>query len=253
VTIPPQRGIVYGPVRSRRLGRSLGINLLPAGRKVCTFDCVYCQYGWTDRGAIAAMTSGDWPGADVVLGAVEAALARLSDDPPAYLTFSGNGEPTLHPRFGAIVAGVKELRDCLAPRARTAVLSNSSRVGSPGVRAALAALDQRIMKLDAGTEEGFQRVSRPVDGLTLASVVEGLRALEDVTIQTLLVAGPDGNLEPREIEAWLKCIAAIRPVAVQLYTLDRGTPSDRIEAAGEEELRAVGERVKALGPVVSVV
>ncbi|HVP14308.1 MAG TPA: radical SAM protein [Terriglobales bacterium] len=252
MTIAPQRGIVYGPVRSRRLGRSLGINLLPAGRKVCTFDCVYCQYGWSDAGALASMRPDEWPRVEEVLGAVEAALVRLAEDPPAYLTFSGNGEPTLHPRFGEILTGVKELRDRLAPRARTAVLSNSSRVGDASVRKALAALDRRIMKLDAGTEEGFRRVSRPLDGLTLADVVAGLSALEEVTIQTLLIAGPDGNLEPGEIEAWLARIAAIRPSVVQLYTLDRGAPSDRIEAAGEEQLESAAERLKKAGVAARV-
>jgi wyosine [tRNA(Phe)-imidazoG37] synthetase (radical SAM superfamily) len=244
--LSPQRGIVYGPVRSRRLGRSLGINLLPAGRKVCNFDCVYCQYGWTDPAQLAATTAADYPDVEAVLRAVEVALEQLPE-PPAFLTFSGNGEPTLHPRFSEMIAGVTALRDRLAPRARTAVLSNSSRVAEPAVREALAALDQRIMKLDAGTEAGFRRTNRPLGGLTLETVVEGLRLLAEVTLQTLLVGGPDGNLEVREMDAWLDRVATIRPRAVQLYTLDRAAPSDGIEPATREQLHAVEERLGALG------
>jgi len=244
--LSPQRGIVYGPVRSRRLGRSLGINLLPAGRKVCNFDCAYCQYGWTDPAQLAATTVADYPDVEAVLRAVAAALEGLAE-PPAYLTFSGNGEPTLHPRFGEIVTSVNALRDRLAPGARTALLSNSSRVAEPAVREALAALDQRIMKLDAGTEAGFRRINGPLGGLTLETVVEGLRLLADVTLQTLLVDGPDGNLEARELDAWLARVATIRPRAVQLYTLDRAAPSDGIEPATREQLHAIGGRLGALG------
>jgi len=249
--LSPQRGIVYGPVRSRRLGRSLGINLLPAGRKVCNFDCAYCQYGWTDPAQLAAMTAAGYPDMEAVVRAVAAALEGLAE-PPAYLTFSGNGEPTLHARFGEIVTGVKALRDRLAPEARTAVLSNSSRVAEPAVREVLAALDQRIMKLDAGTEDGFRRINRPLGGLTLETVVEGLRRLVDVTLQTLLVAGPGGNLNVGEMDAWLDRVAAIRPRAVQLYTLDRAAPSDRIGPATGEQLRAVGERLGAFGVAAQV-
>jgi len=244
--LSPQRGITYGPVHSRRLGRSLGINILPAGRKVCNFDCRYCQYGWTDPRFLASMKESDFPAVADVLDAVASTLKTLFE-PPAYLTFSGNGEPTLHPRFGEIVEGVARLRDALAPRARTAILSNSSRVTDAGVRKALARLDVRIMKLDAGTEECFQRYNRPVEGLTLEAVVEGLRALPGTTIQTLLTAGPVGNLDEKETAAWLERVDAIRPRAVQLYTLDRGAPCEQLVAATRDELTAVGVRVEALG------
>ncbi len=251
MTIPPQRGITYGPVRSRRLGRSLGINLLPPGRKVCNFDCRYCQYGWTDPALLEGLGAADLPPAGQVLDAVAAALEELAE-PPAWITVSGNGEATLHPEFGAIVEGVRGLRDRLAPAARTAILSNASRAGDPGVRAALARLDARIMKLDSGTEAGFRRYNGPLGGLTLDEVVAGLRALADVTLQTLLTTGPDGNLAPRELDAWLACVAAVRPRLVQLYTLDRGAPSDRIAPATPAELESVRGRVAALGVAAEV-
>jgi len=244
--LSPQRGITYGPVNSRRLGRSLGINVLPAGRKVCNFDCRYCQYGWTDRERAAATAACDFPSVREVLEAVAGTLATLPE-PPAYLTFSGHGEPTLHPRFGALVDGVTDLRDRLAPSARTAILSNSSRVGDPAVRAALTRLDARIMKLDAGTEACFRRYSGAPAGLALDAVVAGLRLLPDTTLQTLLTAGPAGNLEAAELDAWLERVIAIRPRVVQLYTLDRDAPSTEITGATRAQLEDVRARLGALG------
>jgi wyosine [tRNA(Phe)-imidazoG37] synthetase (radical SAM superfamily) len=244
--LEPKRGITYGPVRSRRLGRSLGINILPAGRKLCNFDCRYCQYGWTDRALFAAATAETFPTAGDVLAAVALALEVLPE-PPAYLTFSGNGEPTLHPRFGELVEGVRELRDRLAPTARTAILSNSTRVTDPTVRAALARLDVRIMKLDVGTEAGLRTYNGATAGITLEAITDGLRALPDVTIESLFTAGPAGNLAPAEVDAWLGRVAAIRPRVVQLYSLDRGAPCAELTRAPREELEAVGARLAALG------
>jgi wyosine [tRNA(Phe)-imidazoG37] synthetase (radical SAM superfamily) len=242
----PQRGIVYGPVRSRRLGASLGINVLPAGRKVCSFDCVYCQYGWTDAAQLDAPARGELPAVESVLEAVEAALRALAT-PPAYLTFSGNGEATLHQQFGALVDGVTRLRDAWAPSARTAILSNATRVTDPAVRAALARLDEPILKLDAGTDATLRRFNRPLVPLTVHDVVAGLRLLPRVTIQSLFCGGPDGNLAAGDIASWLDAVESIRPVAVQIYSLDRGFPSDRIEAAPPEALAALCAAVTARG------
>jgi wyosine [tRNA(Phe)-imidazoG37] synthetase (radical SAM superfamily) len=246
-----QRGITYGPVLSRRLGRSLGINLLPAKRKVCNFNCRYCQYGWTDPSLLAATTAADFPTVAEVLDAVAVTLGALAA-PPAYLTFSGNGEPTLHPLFGELVDGITGLRDRLAPRARTAILSNASRAVEPEIRQALSRLDARIMKLDAGTEAGFRRYNDPVGGLTLAAVVEGLRALPDTTLQTLLTSGPSGNLDAAELDAWLELVVSIRPRAVQLYTLDRGAPCEQLVPATREQLAGVRARLGALGVAAEV-
>lgn len=245
--LPLQRGIVYGPVKSRRLGRSLGINVLPTGKKVCNFDCRYCQYGWTDRAAIASMTEAGYPGVSEILDAVADAL-RKQPEPPQYVTFSGNGEPTLHPRFGEIVDGINALRDRHAPGASTAILSNSSRAMRPEVREALLRLDVRIMKLDCGTERRFARLNRPVDGLSLEAVTEGLCALPGTTLQTLLVGGTYGNLgDDAEIEAWLARVGRIRPVRVQLYTLDRKAPDEDLVPATPQQLTLIRGRVRALG------
>jgi wyosine [tRNA(Phe)-imidazoG37] synthetase (radical SAM superfamily) len=242
--LTPKSTIVYGPVRSRRLGRSLGINLLPAGRKVCSFDCQYCQYGFAVP--MTQAPSRGFPAPAEVLATVETALAEQAEA-PAWLTFSGNGEPTLHPRFAEIVDGIIALRDRLAPQARTAILSNSTRLPDDGIRHALARLDARIMKLDVGTEAGLRRFSQAAASLSLESIVDGLARLADVTLQTLFAGGPSGNLDAAEVTAWLAAVARIRPRAVQLYTLDREAPNAGLTRARAEELQDIRRRLAAHG------
>jgi len=226
---------IYGPVSSRRLGRSLGVNVLPSGRKVCTFDCLYCQYGRfraIDTGETAAF---DFPGVDDILGALEQALKTL-DPPTSYITFSGNGEATLHPGFRELVEGVRELRDRWSPASKTAILSNSTTVNDPAVRRALAMLDVRIMKLDAGTEEMLAHYNRPPSSITLKETVEGLTELEDVTIQSLFTGGPKGNFAPEHVSAWVEQVGTIAPVFVQIYTLDRASPTKSLLPLDKSEL-----------------
>ena len=233
--LSPKSGIIYGPVASRRLGFSLGINLLPPDKKNCTFDCAYCQYGWTSR----APSDGDaFPAVDQVLAAVEAALTRPGVA-PAYLTLSGNGEPTTHPRFLDMVEGVRALRDRLLPEAKLAILSNSTRVAQPSVQRALALLDMRIMKLDAGTDAVFQRYCRPLEAVTLGQIVAGLAHLGAVTLQTLFSHGSGGNTDSEHIAAWVETVAALAPVGVQLYTLDRDWPSRDLAPVEPSFLHAI--------------
>lgn len=232
-----QAGIIYGPVQSRRLGRSLGINILPSQRKICTLDCLYCQYGLTNHKTVteAGRSGHDFPPVTGVLSAVEQAVRNLSQ-PAAYLTFSGNGEASLHPAFKEIAAGVIKIRDSFSPSSKTAILSNSTTVNDAVTREALAMLDVRIMKLDAGTEEIFTLYNRPARGITLAETAAGLAALENVTIQSLFTGGPQGNFSPGHLDAWIGQIKKISPVFVQLYTLDRRSPTASLIPAAKNEL-----------------
>jgi len=241
--LEPKSGCVYGPVRSRRLGRSLGINPLPAGRKTCTLDCQYCQYGWTPP--TPAPASAFPPPADV-LRAVEERLGTL-EEPPDYLTFSGNGEPTLHPRFPDLVDGVLGIRDRLAPRARVAILSNSTTAGDPEVRDALRRLDVRIMKLDAGRGETLRRFNQPRVGISVEDLVESLRALGGVTVQALFAGGRMGNAVEEDVEPWLEVVRRVRPVTVQVYSLDRDTPSRELLRLDAAALRAIADRLSERG------
>lgn len=246
-----QKEIIYGPVNSRRLGRSLGINILPAHRKICSFNCVYCQYGWTKNHVLRKKTSPDLPTVNAVKEALNKALKHLND-PPAYITFSGNGEPALHPDFSQIVEEVIVLRDRLSPESKTAILSNSTLVSDKSIRKALSRLDVRIMKLDCGTPDIFKRYNQPCPGVNLETITEGLSLLPDVDIQTLVSGGQAGNLDGQNTTAWIERLKHIQPLSVQLYTLDRGTPAKNLRLADREELEEIKVQVQKTGIRIGV-
>lgn len=258
--LEPKPGITYGPVNSRRLGASLGINLFPGAVKVCPFNCVYCQYGWTTERRVVAAARRSLPSADAVAKAVEETLRGLPS-PPSFLTFSGNGEPTLHPDFPEIVEAVRRVRDEWAPGARTAILSNSTLAGEEETRRALARLDARIMKLDCGTEVVFRLFNGPEEDCGLEAVTEGLAelALEaPITIQSLWAGGTAGNLpEPserrtEEVEAWVGRLKRIKPEFVQVYSLDRDTPAKNLRKLSRDELSFLASRARHAGIPASV-
>jgi len=241
-----KRGITYGPVQSRRLGRSLGINILPAGKKTCTLNCVYCQYGWTPYSSLDEMADVPWPSPEEVLHRVAQTLERTSP-PPAYITFSGNGEPTLHPEFPAIVEGVIDLRNRLSPGSKTAILTNSTVIDREEVRAALAKLDVRILKLDAGNTETYHNYNKPLCMRDLEQLVTLLQTLNDVTVQSLFTSGDAGNLDPLHVDDWILKVVRVSPVHVQLYTLDRPYPSKKISPASPQTLEEIRGRLEKHG------
>ena len=244
-TLKLQPGIIYGPVSSRRFGPSLGINLLPPDVKVCSFNCVYCHYGWTfmhtnDTSFIAD----SFPSIRSVERALEEALggALGDDEPPAVITFSGNGEPTLHPEFPSVVDVVLAVRDRLAPAVPVQALSNSTTLSRDDVVEALRRLDRRVMKLDAGNEELLAAVNRPLAGIDLGGIVEGLRRLGEVVVQSAFMAGTVDNSGEAAAGAWLRRLRKISPTEVQIYTMDRPTADsalERIETSRLEEIAAL--------------
>lgn len=238
-----QRDIIYGPVNSRRLGRSLGINVLPPGEKVCSLNCQYCQYGWTLHECLEGETKIKFPPVEKIISELEHTLSKINQ-PPAYLTFSGNGEPTIHPQFDKIVDKVIHLREKKAPFIKTAILSNSTTVNNKSIRETLARLDVRIMKLDAGNQKTFSKFNQPIYQIDLDSIINGLINLKNVTIQILFSKGPAGNSDLRHIEDWIKVIKKIDPVTVQLYTLDRPAPSNKIFALSSDELFQIQNQMK---------
>jgi wyosine [tRNA(Phe)-imidazoG37] synthetase (radical SAM superfamily) len=239
-----QKGIIYGPVDSRRLGRSLGINLSPTRYKVCSFNCVYCHYGWTKHLATdLSPYAADLPTVGAVEEALEKALREVSP-PPAYITFSGNGEPTLHPDFSEIVDRVIAVKQRSGSDAKLAILSNSTAVGDARVREALANLDVRIMKLDAGTEAAFQRINRPAPGVLLDEIVEGLKLLDDITLQSVFVDGEVTNTGKDDVEAWLKDVREIAPMSMQIYSLENAPAMSTLVGVPMERLREIREEVR---------
>jgi wyosine [tRNA(Phe)-imidazoG37] synthetase (radical SAM superfamily) len=236
-----QPDIIYGPILSRRLGRSLGINLLPANRKVCSFDCIYCQYGYTHDLLLNPIRS-MLPSVSDVLAAVEAALKkpRTID----YLTFSGNGEPTIHPDFPEIVRGVKEIKSKLRPEAKLAILSNSSRITEPEITAALRLLDAPMMKLDAGDDATFHTINHPVSRLKISDIVAGLKTLPNLMIQSVLIDGDISNVRGEAHEAWVKRIVELRPQVVHIYSTERPTAQSGIKCVSAEKLQFIARQLK---------
>lgn len=234
--------IIYGPVFSRRLGRSLGINLFPWGRKICSFDCVYCEHGVTDVLTLAPRLE-DFFSAEDVLAAVENTLQQSG--PLDCLTFSGNGEPTLHPQFRSIALAVRALRDRLQPNTRLAVFSNATTVHRPEIQQALALFDLPILKLDTGTEEALQAVNRPAAGVTLLTIVSGIKRIPHPVLQALFVQGRYDNSGSEEFAQWLELLKEIRPQAVQIYSLDRLPAEDGVEAVDRSRLEQMASEIRA--------
>jgi len=247
VTIPLQEGLVYGPVKSRRLGASLGVNILPEGRKVCNFNCPYCQYGWTPpdpKGAAAVEET--WPSAESVAAAVQ--LALTTGGVVDRITLAGNGEPTLHPDFPAVVELLRKVRDRYARHARLAILSNSSTVSDPDVVRGLLRMDERYMKLDAGDAETLRQMNAtpvPID-----RIVSGLAALKGVILQSLFTRDADGRIDnttPVALTHWLAAVRRVQPRAVHVYSIDRAPAWKPLQRIPRGELDAIADRVRAEG------
>lgn len=248
---------IFGPIHSRRLGTSLGINLSPADGKVCSFDCLYCEAGFNAQGPGKA----GLPARDDVcrllgekLEAMHAAGEKLD-----VITYSGNGEPTMHPDFEGIVDDTIALRDKWFPYAKVSVLSNATRLGRPDVERALRRVDNNILKLDSALTPTLRQIDRPVSSaFTAETAIEDIsRFAGQCTVQTMLVTGEYGgqrvdNTTPAEIEALLDAYHRIGPRDVMLYSIDRKTPAERLCKVSREEIERVAERVRALGIPVSV-
>lgn len=239
--------LIYGPLISRRLGRSLGVNLLGTGTKCCSFNCRYCQCGWTTRPILQATDSlADFPSGEKVVAALEIRLQQLRREqiPIDVITFSGNGEPTLHPELTAIVKAVSAVRDIYVPRAKLAILSNSSTVHRPEVRDALQGVELKLMKLDAGSETLMRRINLPAKGLDFASMLRGLAKLDGVLLQTIFVWGRVANTAPLAIREWADRVAEIRPLGVQIYTLDRVPADPSLTPVTKVVLEAIARYVR---------
>lgn len=241
---------IFGPIHSRRLGVSLGINLTPDDGKVCTFDCLYCEAGFNAQGP---GTTGFTPRAEVArmladrLRSMREAGGRLD-----VITFSGNGEPTLHPDFAGVIADTLRLRDEYYPEARVSVLSNSTRIFDPEVAAALLTVDNNILKLDTALTPTLRLLDRPTQhALTTEKIIDGLRRFAgQCVVQTLLVRGEyEGaridNTTPAEIDALIAAYRIISPRSVMLYSIDRKTPAESLQKVGREELDIIAARITA--------
>lgn len=243
---------IFGPVSSRRLGVSLGVNLLPVDFKFCTFDCIYCECGWSTRQVNNRYLL---PKRAMVKRKLEKKLRELQNKGPVpeAITFAGNGEPTLHPQFHQIMEDTIDLRDKYFPDAAVSVLSNSSTLQRPEVFSALKMADKNILKLDAGTEETFRLINNPRSRITLRQIVDRMKEFEGkLIIQTLFLRGningiPVNNTSGTELSKWMDLLKEINPRMVMIYPIDRATPLAGIEKISFEELKAISERMEAEG------
>ena len=242
--------IIFGPVRSRRFGISLGINLIPTTQKICTFDCIYCECGWTQD-----VDTHHFPTKEQVSVALQQTLEQMKqrNETPDSITFSGNGEPTLHPDFAAIINDVIALRNHYFPTTIITVLSNSTTLDNESVFEALKKIDNNTMKLDAGTETTFRQIDRCFNkNITLDHITDNLcRFQGNLIVQTLFLRGNYAgehidNTSETEVAAWLQRIECIRPRKVLIYPIDRATPAKELEKITREELEIIAEKLRYL-------
>jgi wyosine [tRNA(Phe)-imidazoG37] synthetase (radical SAM superfamily) len=244
--------IIFGPVKSRRLGVSLGINLMPTDMKVCSFDCIYCECGWTPK---SYPEKAVLPTRTEVKQKLEETLDRMAREKqlPDVITFAGNGEPTLHPGFPEIIADTIKLRNKIAPKAKVAVLSNATQIFNNKVFNALLLADDNIQKLDSGFENTIRIMDCPVGNFNLAKTVSQLEKFNGkVIIQTMFLKGSFkgqsfDNTTEEEVVAWLKLISRINPSQVMIYTIDRDTPASGLEKIKISQLQEIAARTKGLG------
>ena len=247
---------IIGPIHSRRLGVSLGVNLLPKDGKVCSFDCIYCECGWN-----ADHRGGRFPDADEVLAALEEKLRTMhaAGDPLDVITFAGNGEPTLHPEFARVIRRTIELRDQYYPAVKVSVLSNATRMTVPAVHEALLRVDNNILKLDGAFDETVRLIDQPADPhYSVRQVVDGMKSYEgQLIVQTMFVRGEhDGrvidNTTAAETEAWCQLMREIRPHQIMVYSLDRPTPEKMLAAVSKAEMEQIVAPLVAEGFDVQV-
>ena len=249
--------IVYGPIHSRRLGVSLGINLMPTTAKLCTFDCVYCECGFN-----TPVSHPQLPSSEEVCTALEQQLTQMAG-PLDVITFSGNGEPTLHPDFEGIISDTCRLRDRYCPNAKVSVLSNSTQLMREDVMRALQQCDNRILKLDSAIDRTMRLIDRPVNAqLTVRQLIDRLSLFNgDFTLQTCFLRGdvPDGelvahidNTTPEELTAWYKAVEELHPKTIMIYVIDRATPVQTLEKISREQMELIAAPLRAKGFEVSI-
>ena len=244
--------IVFGPIQSRRLGNSLGINVSPITVKICSFDCIYCECGWTLEKDVNLDL---FAPAEEIVAAIEAKLRKCkeSDTPINSITFSGNGEPTMHPQFAQIVDSLIVLRNKYYPETAITCLSNATQLANKDVLTALKKIENPILKLDAVTELLFQFINKPTVPISVNEIIEQLRQLQgNFILQTLFFKGNiDGlffnNASESPLSLWMDVVKQLHPKKVMIYSLDRNTPAQTIEKISLEKLQEIAQQLQSIG------
>lgn len=235
--------IIFGPIKSRRLGNSLGVNLLPKFGKWCSFDCIYCECGWNKDGKKDTTL----PTKEEVFEAMSTRLHELSAEgtPVDTITFSGNGEPTMHPAFAQIIDFTLQLRDKLYPSAKVSVLTNASQLGKKEVRDALQKIDNPILKIDSPLEHLVEAINIPNAAYKLNDAIENIKLFNhNFILQTMFLKGVENGVEidctcKEHVEAWQNLVRELAPREVMMYTIDRETPAKNLQKVSVEEMEAI--------------
>lgn len=249
--------IIFGPVSSRRLGISLGINLLPLDKKYCNFDCIYCECGWSN---LTKIVPSDIPTREKISMALQAKLIEMSKSGsiPDVITFAGNGEPTMHPEFEEIMKDTIRIRNEYCPTAKIAVLCNSTLIHKKKIASALSLADQNILKLDAVNSLTFNILNRPAPGIKLKDIISRLISYQGrKIIQTMFVRGKIGknlvdNSTEEEVGGLIDAYKKIRPESIMIYTYQRDTAAEGLEKISLEELEMIAGRIRNEGFLVEV-
>ncbi len=244
--------IIFGPVQSRRLGVSLGINLLPNDSKLCNFNCIYCECGWTE---VKNRSGKTFHSRNEVKANLNDSLIHLKEQKISLdtITFAGNGEPTMHPEFAKIIDDTIEARNKYFPNTKIAVLTNATMLNRKHVVDALRKVDLKILKLDAGTEELFQKINQPPSRRSLSWIVDHLQHFDkNLIVQSMFLKGSHkgvfiDNTTDENVNAWLKLLEIIKPQQVMLYSIDRATAEKGLEKIPEEKLFEIAAKVNRLG------
>lgn len=248
--------VIFGPIRSRRLGLSLGVNLLPIDAKICSFNCLYCECGFN-----TTMKEFPFPTREQVAGILETKLSQMVADGeiPNVITFAGNGEPTLHPQFEDIIDDTIALRNRFCPSAKVSVLSNSTRVHKPHIFSALSKVDNNILKFDSAIDRTMKLIDQPVGKhINVEWLIDQLRRFEGrLIIQTMFIRGVYNNeafdnTTDVEVEAWLNAMEQIKPQQIMIYSLDREAPVKKLQKVNVDELNLIAEKARNRGFLVSV-
>lgn len=239
-------GIVYGPVQSRRLGVSLGINLLGSGPKACSFNCPYCDLGLTDVRMRDLKQQSLFPTVEEVRQALTLSLTKMKDSGtlPQAISIVGNGEPTVHPEFDEICKAIVETRDALGPKIPIACFTNGAHMDQKKVFLGLSRIDERMIKLDAGSDNLLKMMNAPLVRSNVSKIVSGARRFKDKVIQSMFVQGAIDNTQPKDIDDWMECVGLIAPKFVHITTISRVPASSGLIPVAEDRLDVIGAQLE---------
>ncbi|PCJ57645.1 MAG: radical SAM protein [Planctomycetota bacterium] len=244
------KNILFGPVKSRRFGVSLGINLLPANNKICSFNCPYCECGWTDIPESKTLSNTlEFPTRDNIKKALNVSLQQYksSNNPSIeHITLAGNGEPTMHPDFPDIINDIREIVDCFYPDAKFVLLTNGLHLDNDKIKKCLTKIHSVNVKLDAANQKIYKKINGPISG-SFDDLILQIKTLKNFNIQTMFIQGAISNIEEDHLTEWFSLIKLLAPNFVQIYSIDRSTPTDKVKKVPIELLENIKNNVLSMG------